>query len=256
MFFYFILCLLSTSFVFSDQTMDIVQKANQASYYQGSSGKARVKMKIVDQQGQERSRSFVVLRRNGDTEKDQKFYVFFTRPADVNKMAFVVWKQTQRDDERWLYLPSLDLLKRIAASDERTSFVGSHFFYEDVSGREPEKDLHEKIEETEHFYVIKSRPKDPQEVEFAFYKSWIHKTTYLPIKVEYYDELEQAYRRYEALRVEVFDDFPTVSEAKMSDLNTESHTILEYDKVQYHIEIPEEIFSERYLRSPPKRLLR
>ncbi len=39
-------------------------------------------------------------------------------------------------------LPDLDLVKRIAAGDKRTSFVGSHFLYEDISGRAVQEDKH------------------------------------------------------------------------------------------------------------------
>lgn len=115
----------------------IVEKANHVAYYQGRDGRAQVAMQITDSQGRKRRRKFTILRRDVDPAEtsagDQQFYVYFHRPADVNKMAFMVWKHLDRDDDRWLYLPALDLVKRIAASDERTSFVGSDFFYEDVS---------------------------------------------------------------------------------------------------------------------------
>ena len=92
----------------------------------------------------------VILRRDvGEDLGDQQFYVYFKAPADVSETTFLVWKHPQAEDDRWLYLPALDLVRRIAASDERTSFVGSHFFYEDVSGRSPLEDEHELIEVTE-----------------------------------------------------------------------------------------------------------
>jgi hypothetical protein len=68
------------------------------------------------------------------TGGDQDFMVFFSRPSDVRGTVFLVAKHVDRDDDRWLYLPGLDLVRRISAGDKRTSFVGSHFFYEDVSG--------------------------------------------------------------------------------------------------------------------------
>jgi len=58
----------------------------------------------------------VILRRDVADGGDQKFYVYFLEPADVRKMVYMVWKHTDRDDDRWLYLPALDLVKRIAAS--------------------------------------------------------------------------------------------------------------------------------------------
>lgn len=237
---------------------EIVAKANHASYYQGSDGKAKVHMVITDSQGRERTRDFTILRKDVDDANDteQKFYVYFSRPADVNKTAFLVWKHTEQDDDRWLYLPALDLVKRIAASDERTSFVGSHFFYEDVSGRTPSEDTHELVEETDNFYVLKSTPKKPELVEFAYYKNWIHKASFLPVKTEFYDSSDKAYRTYEALKVDEIGGFQTVTQSKMTDINIGGSTLMEYSKVDYDLGLPEDIFSERYLRAAPRQHLR
>ena len=236
---------------------EIIDKANEVSYYQGFDGKANVHMSIIDSQGRERERGFVILRHDlGEDLAEQKFYVYFNLPADVNKTAFMVWKNIDRDDDRWLYLPALDLVKRIAASDKRTSFVGSHFFYEDVSGRNPAEDNHELIEETDNFYVVQSIPKDPNSVEFSHYKLWIHKTSFIPVKIEYFDAEGNIYRTYEALKVETIQDFVTVVESRMTDTRLEGYTTLTYSDVSYDLEIGEDIFSERYLREPPRRLLR
>lgn len=237
---------------------EIVKKANHISYYQGTDGKARVSMVIKGDSDNERSREFIILRKNATDEVDekQKFYVYFKRPADVNKTAFLVWKNVQQDDDRWLYLPALDLVKRIAASDKRSSFVGSHFFYEDVSGRGIDKDTHELIEESDNYYVIKSIPKNKDEVEFSYYKNWIHKASFIPVKTEYYNSKSEVYRVYEALAVEDIKGFKTVTKAKMSDQNMGGETVMDYSKVDYDIGLTDEIFSERYLRNPPREYLR
>lgn len=239
---------------------EIVQKANHTSYYQGKDGRAQVSMTITDNQGRKRSRRFTLLRLNDntvDTDGNQKFYIYFHRPADVNKTVFMVWKNINKDDDRWLYLPALDLLKRIAASDERTSFVGSNFFYEDVSGRNISEDIHELVETTKNYYVLKNRPKNPETVEFSYYKVWIHRKTFIPVKIEYYDKSSnKKYRIYEALKVDTVQGYPTVIQSRMKDLRTKSETVISYSKVKYNVGLPEDIFTERYLRNPPKKYLR
>lgn len=237
---------------------DIVDKASAAAYYQGKDGKAKVSMTIVDARGRERSREFVILRTDiDDTDNgEQRFYVYFNRPADVNRTTFMVWKHVDADDDRWLYLPALDLVKRIAASDERTSFVGSHFFYEDVSGRGPDEDTHVLLEETDNYYIIESTPHRSDSVEFAKYKNWIHKTTFIPVKTEYYDNGGEAYRIYSAVKVETVDGHPTVVESRMEDLQIGGATTMVYSAVDYDVDLPEDVFTERYLRNPPRRYLR
>ncbi len=236
---------------------DIVQKANQVSYYQGDDGRAQVSMSITDKQGRKRARRFSVLRYDvGTGDGDQKFYIYFHRPADVNKTVFMVWKHIDKDDDRWLYLPALDLVKRIAASDERTSFVGSDFFYEDVSGRNISEDNHELMETTNNYYVLKSTPKKPDEVVFSYFKSWIHRKTFLPVKIEYYDKKDNKYRVYEALKVDAIEGFQTVTQSRMKDLRTRGETVISYNKVKYNVGLPDNIFTERHLRNPPKKYLR
>jgi len=113
---------------------DIVSRANVVAYYEGKDGKAEVMMTITDRQGRERIRQFTILRMDLKDGGEQKYYAHFSSPTDVRNMVFMIWKHTDRDDDRWLYLPALDLVNRIAAGDKRTSFAGSHFLYEDISG--------------------------------------------------------------------------------------------------------------------------
>ncbi len=241
---------------------EIVDRANRVAYYQGKDGRAQVSMEITDSQGRSRNRVLVILRKDGSEDPaaagDQKFYVYFLRPADVNKMAFLVWKNSERgkDDDRWLYLPALDLVKRIAGAEKRTSFVGSDFFYEDVSGRGIEEDTHELERTTDDYYVVKSTPRDPGSVEFAYYTNWIHRESFIPVRTEYFDKNGEKYREYTALGVETIEGYPTVTRSSMKSLKTGSETVMSYTGVAYDIGLPDGIFTERYLRNPPREYLR
>lgn len=237
---------------------EIVAATNRAAYYAGDDGRAQVRMTITDSQARERSRVFTILRKDeGADGGDQRFYVYFTRPADVDKMGFLVLKHPQGSDDRWLYLPALDLVKRIAASDKRTSFVGSHFFYEDVSGRSLAEDTHELAKTTDQYYLLRNTPKHPDQVEFDHYDMWVHRTSFLPVKIEYFaGGSETPYRVYEVLAVEEIQGHPTVVKARMRDDKIGGETVLEYRGVGYDLGLPEDIFSERYLRTPPTEYLR
>jgi len=235
---------------------EIVAKANHMAYYQGEDGRARVKMTITDSQSRTREKEFTILRKNMDTlDKEQRFYVYFHRPADESGTAFMVWKHVGQDDDRWLYLPALDVTKRIAASDERTSFVGSDFFYEDVSGRGVEEDTHELLSAEDPYYVIKSTPKNPGNVEFDAYTIHVHKDSFMPVKAEF-EKGGQVYRVMENLGVEDVQGKKTIVKQKMSDLQTGSSTIIENTQVEYDIGLPEDVFTERYLRRAPREYLR
>ena len=235
---------------------EIISKANLAAYYGGSDGRSDVAMTITDSQGRIRTREFVILRLDVKDGGEQKFYVYFKKPSDVRKMVFMVHKHIDRDDDRWMYLSKLDLVKRIAGSDKRTSFVGSDFFYEDVSGRGIDEDTHELIEETDKHYVIKSTPKKPGEVEFSSYNVWIDKLSYLPEKAEYLDGEGRKYREVEALEVKGVQGFPTVVRSRVRNLLAGGETVSEFSNIKYDIGLKDQIFTERYLRRPPKEVRR
>jgi hypothetical protein len=227
---------------------EIVKKANDASYYAGKDGKAKVDMKLSDG----RTREFIILRKNDAKNMDQKFYVYFKAPADVRKMAYLVWKHVGGNDDRWLFLPALNLVKRIAPGDKRTSFVGSDFLYEDVSGRGLDEDTHELAETTDTQYVINNVPKDAKSVEFSSYKVWIDKDTFLPRKAEYLDKNGKLYRRVASDKIEVIQGHPSPIEQRAEDLTRGTSTVLTFSDIKYDIGLKDRIFTERFLRRPPR----
>ena len=243
---------------------EIIRKTEHTAYYLGNDGSARVKMKITDSQGRERKRRFSILRldeqagqqdQQGSSGK-QKYYLHINYPSDLKNTVLLVWKNPGGDDDRWLYLPALDLAKRIAASDKRTSFLGSDYLYEDISGRGMNADSHELVETTKDYYVIRNVPKQAETVEFSEYTMWIHKQTFLPVKVEYLDKQGKKYRVYDVLGVETLQGYPTITRSRMRDLVSGQESTMEFSHIKYDRGLPDDIFTERYLRNPPNDLLR
>ncbi len=234
---------------------EVVARANLTAYYGGADGRSEVRMIISDAQGREQRRQFTVLRRDVEDAGDQQFLVVFSQPSDVRDTVFLVDKHLTRDDDRWLYLPGLDLVKRISAGDKRTSFVGAHYFYEDVSGRRPSEDTHEFVETTDEFYVLKHVPVDSQSAEFSSYVTWINRETFLPMKIDYTNAAGDVYRRVEVLAVETIDGHPTVTASRVSDLLSGGKTDMQFRYIAYDVGIPADVFTERSLRTPPREWL-
>ncbi|CAN2048726.1 Outer membrane lipoprotein-sorting protein domain-containing protein [Candidatus Magnetomoraceae bacterium gMMP-1] len=263
---------ISTGIIFAQEqaelTVDeIVRKANHAALYQGHDLKGKITMVITDKQVRTRRREFNTLRKNdSENNKDQKYFVYFNSPADVRKMVFMVHKHADlnKDDDRWLYMPSLDLVKRIAASDKRTSFVGSDFVYEDISGRSPLEDSHELIRTTNEHYIIKNTPKNPEGVEFEYYVVYINKKTFIPMEMKYFKKGNRLYRVIKSKKIESIEaqeddkrmSFFTVTESVAKDLENGSKTEMSFSKIRYNIGLDDKIFTERYLRRPPRDAMR
>jgi len=234
----------------------IVHQANLVQYYAANDGRSIARMTIIDARGNRQMRQFTILRKDVEEGADQRYLVVFSRPPDVHGTVFRVEKHVKRDDDRWLYLPDLDLVKRISAGDKRTSFVGTHYYYEDVSGRNENEDAHELEETTDTYYVIKNTPRNPGSVEFAYYRAWVDKKSFLPMKSIYYDQSDKEYRRIEVEKTEDFQGHTTATQVKVSDLISGGHTLAKFRYIQYDMGMPDNIFSERSLRNPPAKWLK
>ena len=238
----------------------IMEKTLNAYYYAQNDGKAHVFMRLVNKEGKERIRDFTMLRLDKEDGGEQYYYAYFTKPPDVNRTVFMVWKHIDRDDDRWLYLPAIDLVKRISANDKRSSYVGSDFTYEDVSGRHLNDDEHTLVKEEavngKNAYLIKSTPKDKDEVEFSYRLVWSDKQTFLTLKVEYYNRRGELYKEMITNKIEIIEGTPTVTKATMKDLKGGHYTEIEFKKIDYNVGLKKNIFAERYLRKPPVKWIR
>jgi len=238
----------------------IMEKTLNAYYYAQNDGKAEVFMRLVNKEGKERIRDFTMLRLDKEDGGEQYYYAYFIKPPDVNRTVFMVWKHIDRDDDRWLYLPAIDLVKRISANDKRSSFLGSDFTYEDVSGRHLDDDEHTLLKKEtingKSAYIIKSIPKDTSEVEFSYRLVWCDKRNFLPLKVEYYNRRGELYKEMITDKIDIIEGTPTVTKATMKDLKGRHYTEIKFKKIDYNVGLRKNIFAERYLRKPPIKWIR
>jgi|SRR5579884_1524504 hypothetical protein len=236
---------------------EVMKKSQAAFLYPGKDFKARVVMKLVTKDGQERVREMTMLRKNiGEAGGEQKYFMYFFQPADVKDMTFMTYKYPAKDDDRWMFIPAINMVKRIAAQDKRSSFVGSDFTYEDVSGRDIEDDAH-TIEREDKVggadcYVVKSTPK-AGDADFGYKLTWVSKANFLPLKEEQYDRKGAQYKLFTADEIKDVKGFPTVMRRTMKNVQTGHHTEVSYTKADYDLGLEDSLFSERFLRQPPRK---
>jgi outer membrane lipoprotein-sorting protein len=238
---------------------DIMKKSHLAYYYAADDGIANVTMTIA-KKGKERIREFVMLRLDLADGGEQKYYTYFKKPSDVSRLTFMVWKNPEANDKRWLYVPSVDLVKQISADDKNSSFVGSDFTYEDVSGRHWNEDNHTLVSSEETIdgkaaYLISSKPVEKYK-GFAEKKSWIDQETFLPLKEEYYSDKDKLIRVFTAAKIEVIDGITTVTQRVMENVKKKQVTTVQFDKITYNGGIEDKIFTERYLKNPPREFIK
>jgi outer membrane lipoprotein-sorting protein len=236
---------------------EIIQKSQAAFLEAGKDFQARVKMTLLTREGQQRLRDMTMLRKNYPAG-EQKYFIYFHSPADVAGTTLMVYKYPSRDDDRWLFIPAINLVNRIAARDSRSSFVGSDFTYEDVSGRDLAADTHTLLKEDQinnrKVYVVESTPRSP--AEYAKKLAWIDQATYLPLKEEYYDIQGALYKVFTADEVKEIEGIPTVMKRAMANVKSGHKTEVVLERIQYNVGIGDDLFSERYLRRPPEKWLK
>jgi hypothetical protein len=232
----------------------IAARVQEAFYYPGADLKARVVMTLVSPAGQTRVRELTMLRRN-DKGGDQQYFIYLHQPADVRGMTFLVLKYPKRDDDRWLFVPAINLVRRLAARDSAQSFVGSDFTYEHVSGRDPESDSHtlrgEEKRRGKDCYVVESQARAP--AEYTRKVAWIDKTTWLPVEEEYYDVRNELFKVFTADEIRDVGGHPTLVKRTMKNVKSGHRTEVVFTDVAYDLGIEPDIFSERFLREPPRR---
>lgn len=237
---------------------ELMKSAHLKMYYPGDDGSAEVRMVITDKRGKTREREFTILRKDFAEGGEQRYYVYFYAPNDVRRTTFMAWKNPDGDDSRWIFVPALDLVKPLSANDKKSSFVGSDFAYEDVSGRHWSEDRHSLLgEETLGDWTCWKIESVPVEDDYFAKKiSWIDQESGLVVREEYYDDKGEQLKLFEVLEIQDVDGIPTATERRMTTPRKDNFTVISFTDPKYDVGISEDIFSERYLKSPPSQYIK
>ncbi len=240
--------------------VNLMEESHATYYYAKDGGQSRVTMVMTDKKGRERERVFWMLRADVADMGDQRYYAYFIKPGDVSRTAFLVHKKAEGNDDRWLYIPSLDLVRRIAADDRRASFMGSDFTYEDVSGRLPVLDNHEIVGQDSVMgraaTKVKSTPKDEGTADYAYRYTWIGNETKLPLREEYYNAKDELVRTFEVGEIKVIEGVPTAVERTMTEVKDNQFTTITFEDISYESSLKPDDFNERLLKNPPREYAR
>ena len=150
---------------------------------------AELQMILRNRHGQESKREL----RNRSLEVNDdgdKLLIVFDEPRDVKGTNFLTFTHKSGPDDRWIYLPALKRIKRIASNNKSGPFMGSEFAYEDLASQELEKYTYRFLrEETlsgRDAYVVERISLDSKS-GYTRQEVWYDKQTYRPEQIKYYD---------------------------------------------------------------------
>ncbi len=189
-----------------------------------------------------------------ETEDDlSRLVIVFHRPASVEGTRFLVAENEDRDDDQWIYLPSLDRVRRIAGSEGGESFMGTDFTYDDLKTRDVDEDRHELLREEEfggrECYVVESIPKDPDDSQYSKRVQWVAKDIWIPMKIELYDKSEDLLKVNTVEEVDQVQGYWTIMENVMENVQTGHKTRLDIQKIRYDEDLNPNLFSKNFLRT-------
>lgn len=217
----------------------------------GRDERAEVLMVLEDAGGARRERRLIRLRRSEGLE--QQIRIQFQFPPDVRDTAFLLHDHADRDDDRWLYLPTLRKVKRIAGAQKYRNFLGTDFTYDELGGREPDEDTHtlegEEMLDGKAVYKIRSVPKEAAN-PYRYRLVWVWKETPIVLQEEYYDRHGRLRKRMRVLDLQPVQGIETVLRREMVDLQEKHRTELTFSGLRYDLGLSAGLFEPRSLDRP------
>lgn len=210
-----------------------------------------VELKITESNGSVKNRIVEMWGATGNNDLSNQIMVFRT-PASVKNTRFLI-KENQTGDDKWIFMPALGKVRRIAASDGDSNFMGTEFTYDDMSAGEisdyTHKLLKEELYNGYNCYVVESIPKDLDDNQYSRRVQWIIKdpNILMPIKAELYNKKGELNKVLTISELEDYDGFwlPTVT--RMENLITNRSSEMINKKAEVNKRINPALFEKRFL---------
>jgi len=205
-----------------------------------------------------------IINQNGNRKNGITQTVFdFRTPASVKDTRILQAQKPNREDDKWIFLPSLKTTRRIASAERSKSFVGSEYTYNDMTIRKFEDDAHEMLDanasitvggKKENVWKIKSTPVANKNVEFAYIIKYIDKVSYLPLMEEYYDKSDKMIKlrtvpKHEEVVGETGKKYQMRRESIMENKVTGRVTRVVVDKFTLDKPISDRFFTQNWLNT-------
>ncbi len=236
--------------LFAQDAESIVQSSRDR--IQADTVSTRSKMLIQAKDGSTSERLLDQYSKDGP--RGSRTVIVFQQPATVRGTRFLTMENSSGADDRWIFLPALGKVRRVAASEGSGNFMGTDFSYDDISSasRESGLDTHSLLREENvgdvPCYVIQSIPKDSA-YQYSKMIQWIEKDSRITAKIELYDRRNALAKTVEMSGVRETQGRLTPAVTKMTTHAEGTSTTITIEIIKYDDPIPERVFTTEYLET-------
>jgi len=176
--------------------------------------------------------------------------IIITAPARDRGTAFLM-----RQNNIWSYDPRIDRTTRMPSSMMSQSWMGSDFTNDDlVRDSDILEDYDHRILRTETYeghecYVIELIPKPESPIVWGKVLMWVTKDSYLQLRMEQYDQRGDLINEIMLDNIKNMGGREIPSRIRVRPVDKSGHsTILEYQKMEFDIEISESFFTQENMQ--------
>jgi hypothetical protein len=216
-------------------------------------------MRLFDRRGRGRERSMIITTLRGAGARGDRILIRFTYPNDIRDTAFLVWEHPDAEDERFLYLPALGRVRRIAGQEKQESFVGSDLSYEDVGGRELSEYTYRFADANATWtapdgarhqaWALESRAKD-RHASYPRTVSLVLKDRFIVVHSEMFNTRDERAKVFDVKRLERVDNIWSVMELAVINERDNTRTELATTSLKYNTGLTENDFTRRQIEQP------
>ncbi|HVO27156.1 MAG TPA: outer membrane lipoprotein-sorting protein [Candidatus Margulisiibacteriota bacterium] len=215
----------------------------------------RLKIRIIDRRGGERLRDLMIYLKKYAEDRTRTI-VFFESPPDVKGVGFLQWADPHAKDQQWLYVPELKRVRQISGGAKRESFVGTDFSFNDLAiigqitewseADAPATLLRDETVEGRSCHVIEFTP-GTKDFGYGKVVIWLRADDLVIVKYSMHDTAGRQEKVLTLGDVRPVGQIPTPFTMEMKNIDSGSHTVVDFTEIKYDTHLGDDLFTQRAL---------
>ncbi|WP_095147763.1 outer membrane lipoprotein-sorting protein [Pseudomonas sp. Irchel s3a18] len=214
-----------------------------------------IDMLLVDKEGSSNRRTATFYQRQREPGSDQDMRLIrFSSPAEMDGSAVLTLENKGRADDQWLYLPAYHTSRKIPSSNRSDRYMGTDFFYEDVSDDKVELYDFSLISkdslEGRDYLIVEQIPKDAQLKKETFYgkkRLWIDPERLVTGRIDFYDKAGELIKRMSSSAPQLIEKRWRMNQVEMTDFRITHKTTINYHNRKLDQGLNTQMFTVRSL---------